>query len=92
MIDYRERYEDLMVKLSFYVFMASSAYIFLKRFYVNEIINFVIWVICNAFIYMHSGLHEVMLLLKVTPADLLINFDCCPKEIASPIVNSLISL
>jgi len=81
-----------MVKVSFYVFMASSAYIFLKRFYLNEIINFLIWMICSIFITLHSGLHEVLLLMKVTPADLLINFDCCQKEIASPIVNSLISL
>lgn len=66
-----------MVKLSFYLLMASSAYIFLKRFYLHEILNFAIWIACGLFTYLNFGLHNLLTLLNVTPAELLINFDCC---------------
>ncbi len=35
--------DDLRLKVSFYVFMGSSAYLFLKRFYLNELIGLFFW-------------------------------------------------
>lgn len=39
----RERRDEMWVKGSFYAFISSSAYMFLKRFYLNEILGYLIY-------------------------------------------------
>ena len=49
----KERKDELWVKGTFYTFMGSSLYIFLKRFYLKELLGYLIWALFSliAFIY-----------------------------------------
>jgi len=47
-IERRERMEELFLNVSFYVFLASAAYLFLKRFYLNEIVAWVCFFLYEA--------------------------------------------
>ena len=45
----KERNEELWVKGSFYAFMGSSLYIFLKRFYLKELLGYFLWALISTF-------------------------------------------
>lgn len=52
---YRERREELWVKGTFYAFMSSSAYIFLKRFYLKELMGYMIYFLISIIGWIVSG-------------------------------------
>ena len=43
LIQEKERRDELLFQFSFYLFLVSAAYIFLKRFYFNEILYYVLF-------------------------------------------------
>ncbi len=76
----RERKEELWVRGSFYAFMSSSAYLFLKRFYLNELIGFFF----SFLIYFFQGLSSLfMTVFNFNLADALIDYDGYKQVIAS---------
>mmetsp|Transcript_34249 Transcript_34249/g.24746 ORF Transcript_34249/g.24746 Transcript_34249/m.24746 type:complete len:101 (-) Transcript_34249:159-461(-) len=44
-IQAKEAWDEFKLKGSFYLFLASAAYLFLKRFYLNEIISLLFWMV-----------------------------------------------
>ena len=48
--NYSEQFEDLFFKISSTVFFLSAAYLFLKRFYLNELISLAIYFANDLFV------------------------------------------
>ena len=71
----------MWVKGSFYAFMGSSIYLFLKRFYIKELIGYflviVFWVMSILSSFLASSL-----------VDLFLDWDCCLDTIASRGLNA----
>jgi hypothetical protein len=64
--------------------MASSAYIFLKRFYFKELLGYFLWALIWTLGHAFSALQYIFLsLFSLSLGDLLINFSCCHDSIAS---------
>jgi len=42
-----ERLDELKLKASFYFLLATAAYLFLKRFYLNELVSLAFWLLAE---------------------------------------------
>lgn len=67
--------------------MCSSAYLFLKRFYLNELIGLVFWVITWVIGGLWQVIGVVLMVFNVPIGDLIIDWECCRETIASPLIN-----
>ena len=47
-IQKKERYDELKLQISYYTFMASATYMFVKRFYLFELVYYFLWGIMAA--------------------------------------------
>eukprot|EP00347_Sterkiella_histriomuscorum_P022269 403331082 len=83
LIKNQERFEELLVKVTFYLFIATSAYMFLKRFYLHELIGLALWILSYLVNGFMSGINIVLELLNMNAVDLFMDFECC-KDTASP--------
>lgn len=80
---FRERKEELWVKGSFYAFMATSAYMFLKRFYLHELLGLAFWLLSYIFTFVYDGVNYMLSLMNMSTVDLFVDLTCC-EDIASP--------
>lgn len=58
-----ERLDELKLQVAFYFFLATAAYLFLKRFYLHELIALAYWLLDQALKFAQLGLiwaHEVV--------------------------------
>ena len=74
----------MWVKGSFYAFMASSAYIFLKRFYFKEILAYFLWIVFSILSFAFTNLSIIYeIIFHKTLGDLLLNYSLESDSIAT---------
>ncbi len=70
----------MWVQASFYAFMSSSLYLFLKRFYFNELLGLFYW----ALIYLLTGASDLLVnVFNFNLGDAMISYDKYKDVIAS---------
>lgn len=78
--------DDIKLKVSFYAFLGSSAYLFLKRFYLNELIGLFLWGLSYLLVTFWDIFVFSMSSINLATNFEFFDFDCCPTTIASPML------
>ena len=78
--------DELKLKVSFYAFLGSSAYLFLKRFYLNELIGLFLWGLSYLLVTFWDLFIISMSSINLPTNFDFFDFDCCPTTLASPLL------